>query len=174
MYIKRGNKTVLALEIAFLLIAVIYAILLSSTSELIRYPFLILILLFFCVFSLKHLGFKRDNYFLKTPTMWLIGANAIMFGIILGFIGVFTDFTQDNFSLSFIGIWQKIIPLLAISIEIELFRYIAIGKVEKNMPVLIAFALISSTIFLADIPNQLALIEGSQIPLAAATFAVRI
>ena len=155
MHIKRGNKTVLALEIAFLLIATIYIALLTNASDLVRNVYIISILLFFCIFSLRHLGYKQENHYLKMPTIWLIVATAGLFALMLAAVGVFTDFTTE-YGPTFDSLYGKILPLFIISVEIELFRYAVIGKVEKNEPILIAFTLISDTIFLANIPHEVA------------------
>ncbi|MBO4855492.1 signal peptidase I [Candidatus Saccharibacteria bacterium] len=173
MHIKRGNKTVLALEIAFLLIATIYITLLTNASDLVRYLYVICILLFFCIFSIRHLGYKLENSFLKTPTIWLIIATAGLFVLILATIGVFTDFTTAN-QPTFDSLYQKILPLFIISVEMELFRYAIVGKVEKNVPVLIAFALISSTLFLADIPHEVAEVGNNVVIITTITLTIRI
>ena len=83
MHIKRGNKTVLALEIAFLLIATIYIVFLTGAPDLVRYLYIICILLFFCIFSIRHLGYKQENSYLKLPTIKLIIANSLIFALIL-------------------------------------------------------------------------------------------
>ena len=110
MHIKRGNKTVLALEIAFLLIATIYIALLTNASDLVRNVYIISILLFFCIFSLRHLGYKQENHYLKMPTIWLIVATAGLFALILAAVGVFTDFTTE-YGPTFDSLYGKILPL---------------------------------------------------------------
>ena len=174
MQIKRGNKTILALEIAFLLIAIIYIVLLPFANNLFRNLFLICILLFFCIFSYSRLGFKTDHNYLKWPTIWLIFANTFLFALILGAVGVFTDFTTEHFNPSAENIIQNILPLIAISIEIEFFRYVIMSKVEKNVPIIIAFILISSAIFFGDIPRQIAGAGSDIVAILTTTLAVRI
>jgi signal peptidase len=174
MHIKRGNKTVLALEIAFLLIATIYIALLSGAPDLVRNLYVVCTLIFFCIFALRHLGFKQDNDYLKMPTIWLILATSGIFALLLGAIGVFTDFTTEHYQPTWEVLWQSTLPLIIIAIEIELFRYAVIGKVEKNVPVLLAFALISSTIFLADIPHQVATVGNNVVIITTITLTIRI
>ncbi len=173
MHIKRGNKTVLALEIAFLLIATIYIALLTNAPDLVRNLYIIGILLFFCIFSLRHLGYKQENHYLKMPTIWLIIATGGLFVLLLAAVGVFTDFTAE-YGPTFESLYGKIVPLFIISVEIELFRYAVIGKVEKNVPVLIAFALISSTIFLADIPHEVATLGNNVVIITTIILTIRI
>lgn len=174
MQIKRGNKTVLALEIAFLLIAIIYIVLLPNASNLFRSIFLIAILLFFCIFSYSHLGYRTDHNYLKWPTIWLILANTLLFALILGAVGVFTDFTTEHFVLSWENVLQNILPLAIISVEIELFRYIVVSRAENNRPVIIAFVLISAAVFLGDIPHQIAGAGSDIVVIITTTLAVRI
>ena len=173
MHIKRGNKTVLALEIAFLLIATIYIVLLTNAPDLVRNLYIIGILLFFCIFSLRHLGYKQENHFLKMPTIWLIIATGGLFALLLAAVGVFTNFTTE-YGPTFESLYSKIVPLFIISVEIELFRYAVIGKVEKNVPVLIAFTLISSTIFLADIPHEVATLGNNVVIITTIILTIRI
>ena len=173
MRIKRGNKTVLALEIAFLLIATIYIVLLTGAPELVRNLYIICILLFFCIFSIRHLGYKQENSYLKMPVIRLILATTGIFAFLLAAVGVFTTFTTE-YQPSFESLYQKIVPLFIISVEIELFRYAVIGKVEKNAPILIAFALISATLFLADIPHDVATVGNNVVIITTITLAIRI
>ncbi len=173
MRIKRGNKTVLALEIAFLLIATIYIVLLTGAPELVRNLYIICILLFFCIFSIRHLGYKQENSYLKMPVIRLILATAGIFAFLLAAVGVFTAFTT-KYQPSFESLYQKIVPLFIISVEIELFRYAVIGKVEKNVPILIAFALISATLFLADIPHEVATVGNNVVIITTITLTIRI
>ena len=173
MRIKRGNKTVLALEIAFLLIATIYIVLLTGAPELVRNLYIICILLFFCIFSIRHLGYKQENSYLKMPVIRLILATAGIFAFLLAAVGVFTTFTTE-YQPSFESLYQKIVPLFIISVEIELFRYAVIGKVEKNVPILIAFALISATLFLADIPHEVAKVGNNVVIITTITLTIRI
>ena len=173
MHIKRGNKTVLALEIAFLLIATIYIVFLTGAPDLVRYLYIICILLFFCIFSIRHLGYKQENSYLKLPTIKLIIANSLIFALILAAVGVFTNFTTE-YAPTFESLYGKVLPLFIIAVEMELFRYTIVGKVEHNEPILIAFALISDTIFLANIPHEVAGLGQSVVIITTLTLTFRI
>ncbi len=151
MQIKRSNTT-RALEVAYLLMAAIYAILLPSAPSAARSYFLVAVLAFFCIFTISHLGLKQDNSFLKAPAIRLLIGNVILFTIILFLVGAFTGFTQLQYNWT--HVWQKLLPAILISVGIELFRYALIGSKNKTRTAII-FALITSIFFLANIPSEI-------------------
>ena len=173
MHIRRGNKTILAIEIAFLLTAVIYFALLLNAPDFIRYPYIICVLLFFCIFSYRRLGYPEDNNFLKAPVIKLLIANALLFSFILFFVGAFVNFTVAYRPTAETFI-TKIFPFFIIALEIEFFRYVIIGKVEHNIPVIVAFTLISDTLFLANIPHEVAAVGNNVVIITTIILTVRI
>lgn len=127
---RLSYKKVLGLESSIIAILIIWAMNFQAISS----PNLFSIIVWSLILFIFHLlvGIERDRTSNKVDTLQVIFLYTVIYFIIIYLLGIFVGFTHTPYNLSFLQIIKNILPLMAIIILQEIFRYNVIVKCKTD------------------------------------------
>lgn len=156
---KKGHIKILSLEIVFLLFLILDIIFFKIAN-----PYILALIIFLVlVATIFLIGFEKANFRYQKDVFLNIIICLLVYFFITYFLGLFTGFLKNSYSLRFINIIRNTAPVLIIIIISELLRYSWVSKSKENKLFIvlgyIAFVLIDVCLMLNtyDITNALGL-----------------
>ena len=156
MRIKRNERLVYILEAIFAVAILVFALFLFNLHPSIRGYYLVAVLGILLTASICFFGYHRDKHYLKSFVSRLVVSCLLLTAIVCFALGLLLGFTHSSFSLDIGDILSKFLPILLISVETELLRYVIFHSYYRHrIPVVIftTIAILMNIIFALDVSS---------------------
>ena len=143
---KKNTKIIYISEMLLFLYIVFLSLFINKISYDLKNISAIVVLLLVLVILLAFFGYKKDKNYLKGSSARIVTASLMTFMIIIYSLGIILGFTKGYVYNNLYGFLKNISPLLIITIEIELVRYIIAKNSFKSKKGLIIYTILISII----------------------------
>ena len=96
------------------------------------------------IILISNFGLKRDKRYLKTTTTMTVITDLMLYGIIIYLLGIVLGFNRSYFVLDILTFSKNIIPVILITVLLEMLRYLVVSNCYKNIKVIFMFTVLSS------------------------------
>ena len=143
MRIKRNERLVYILEAIFAVAILVYALFLFNLHPSIRGYYLAVVLGILLAVAIGLIGFRRDKHYLRSFVSRLVISCLMLTAIVSFALGLLVGFTRSSFSLDIGDILVKFLPILLISVETELFRYVIFNSYYRHRAPVVIFTTVA-------------------------------
>ena len=85
------------------------------------------------IILISNFGLKRDKRYLKTTTTMTVITDLMLYGIIIYLLGIVLGFNRSYFVLDILTFSKNIIPVILITVLLEMLRYLVVSNCYKNI-----------------------------------------
>ena len=146
MQIKRSQKTIIAILIAFLAMFLVFELFLARAEMIVRLIYWLIALVALEIFALSTIGYKTDKNILRFSTSRLVVLYFLLISILLLLVGSFVG--MQKVELSWIAV-----PIFGFIVAIELFRYTLLANHRERWELIAAFIALSTLISFTTVVN---------------------
>ena len=86
----------------------------------------------------------KNKRYLKTTTTMTVITDLMLYGIIIYLLGIVLGFNRSYFVLDILTFSKNIIPVILITVLLEMLRYLVVSNCYKNIKVIFMFTVLSS------------------------------
>jgi signal peptidase I len=126
---KSNDKKIVLILIAFILSTLFNFFVFKYLK--INTIYYVLYWLFFLILSIALLGYNKDRSLYRIDVVQIVFIYSFIYLIITYLLGLLFGYTRSPYSLTFINIFFNILPVLAVIVIRELFRYVIVSKSNK-------------------------------------------
>lgn len=144
---KKNLKLIYIVELALFFLILILCSTLNVMANNYRNYLAITFLFLLILPSYFIFGFSKDNNYNKDNGLRTIIIVTMIFGIVSYLLGLFIGFNK-GFSIDFNTIFNGIIPIILLTISVELLRFIVLKKAFYNKKTIILFTIFTSIIYI--------------------------
>ena len=144
---KKNLKLIYIVELALFFLILILCSTLNVMANNYKY-YLVITFLFLLIIPCYYIfGFPKDNNYNKNSGIRTIIIFVMIFGIIGYLLGIILGFNK-GYLLSFNTIFNGVIPIILLTIFIEILRFIVLKKAFYNKRVIVVFTLLTTLIYI--------------------------
>ncbi len=144
---KKNLKLIYIVELALFFLILILCSTLNVMANNYKY-YLVITFLFLLIIPCYYIfGFPKDNNYNKNSGVRTIIIFVMLFGIIGYLLGIVLGFNK-GYLLSFNTIFNGIIPIILMTVFIEILRFIVLKKAFYNKYVIVIFTLLTTLIYI--------------------------
>ena len=140
---KKNTKIIYISELILLIYLVILTFMINVFSNDFRNYSAILVLLLLLGFLCSFFGIKKDSNYLKGSAARIVTASLMTFMLIIYGLGIILGFSRGYFVKNVFLFLKNILPVLLITIEVELIRFMIVKNSYTNKKAIIIFTLLS-------------------------------
>lgn len=144
---KKNLKLIYIVELALFFLILILCSTLNVMANNYKY-YLVITFLFLLIIPCYYIfGFPKDNNYNKNSGIRTIIIFVMLFGIIGYLLGIVLGFNK-GYLLSFNTIFNGIIPIVLMTIFIEILRFIVLKKAFYNKYIIVIFTILTTLIYI--------------------------
>ena len=141
---KKNTKFIYICELILLFFIVLFTIFINYISNDYKNIFAIVVLTFLLLLLLYFFGIKKDNNYLRGSTARIVTAALMTFMLIIYGLGIILGFNRSYFTSNVYMFLKNIAPILLVTVELEVVRFLVVKNSYKNIKLIIVFTILSS------------------------------
>ena len=144
---KKNLKLIYIVELALFFLILILCSTLNVMANNYRNYLAITFLFLLIIPSVYIFGVPKDNNYNKYNGVRTIIILIMIFGIISYLLGLILGFNK-GFNITFNSIFNGVIPVILLTISVEILRFIVLKKAFYNKPAIVLFTILTSIIYI--------------------------
>ena len=141
---KKNTKVIYLIELLLTIFLIVLMFKINNISNDFKNNFAIVVLSIILIFLLTYFGIKKDNGYLKGSSARTIIAILMTYILVVYGLGIILGFNRGFFTKNIFLLIKNILPVLIITIELEMIRFIVVKNCYKSKKNIIIFTIISS------------------------------
>lgn len=141
---KKNTKFIYLSELILLIYLIVLSLFIDSVSIGIKNISTIVVLTLILALLLFFFGYKKDNGYLKSSSTRTVISSLMTFMIIIYSLGIILGFNRSYFNRNILVLVRNIMPILVITVELELIRYVVVRNSFDNKRIIVLFTILSS------------------------------
>ena len=141
---KKNTKVIYLIELLLAIILIVLTFQINNISNNFKNNSAIVVLSIILIFLLTYFGIKKDNGYLKGSSARTIIAILMTYILVVYGLGIILGFNRGFFTKDIFLLTKNILPVLIITIELEIIRFTIVKNCYKNKKAIIIFTILSS------------------------------
>lgn len=141
---KKSTKVIYLIELLLTIFLIVLMFKINNISNDFKNNSAIVVLSIILIFLLTYFGIKKDNGYLKGSSARTIIAILMTYILVVYGLGIILGFNRGFFTKNIFLLIKNILPVLIITVELEMIRFIVVKNCYKSKKNIIIFTIISS------------------------------